>query len=139
MSSAWVHRIGERVLPVLRAIAEDIARQHPDVDVDVWDAPVGSLTELQGHDFGVECMFSDRPPQESDNVALSIGIARLTTRPQLMTLDVCWGHPSGHLEIDLVSSPIDLDDDALERIADALPALADALKIAVARGRPRDY
>jgi hypothetical protein len=137
MSAGWVQRIGDRVLPLLRSIADDIAREHPDVKVHVWDGPVGSLTELQGHDFGVECLFRDRTADESDNVALSINLAHLTTQPKLTSLDVCWGHPSGRLELDVLADWIDLDDAALERIVAELPRLASALKSAVGRGRPR--
>jgi hypothetical protein len=125
------------VLPLLDAIAAELAREHPDVKVHVWNSPVGNLTELQGHDFGVECLFQDRPLDESDNVALTIDIAYLTTHPKLMGLDVCWGHPSGKLEILLLAAPIDLDDSAIERIVAEVPKLASTLKAAVARGRPR--
>ena len=136
MSAGWVQRIGDRVLPLLRSIADDIAREHPDVKVQVWDGPVGSLTELQGHDFGVECLFHDRAADETDTVALSINVAHLTTHPKLTSLDVCWGHPSGTLEIDVLADRIDLDDAALERILAELPRLASALRSAVVRGRP---
>jgi hypothetical protein len=137
VSTDWVDRIGERVLPLLDAIAAELAREHPDVKVHVWSQPVGSLTELQGHDFGVECLFHDRPLDESDNVALTIDIAYLTTHPKLTGLDVCWGHPSGKLELHILAEPIVLDDAAIDRIVAEIPRLASVLKSAVARGRPK--
>ena len=111
------------MLPLLDAIAAELAREHPDVKVHVCNSPVGNLTELQGHDFGVECLFHDRPLDESDNVALTIDIAYLTTHPKLTGLDVCWGHPSGKLEFGVLAEPIDLDDAALEKIFAELPQL----------------
>jgi len=136
MACDWADRIGSRVLPTLCKIAEEIAHEYPQVGVHVRSHPVGSATDFQAHDFSVECVFDAQPPDESDCVALSITIAYLTTRPKLYTLDVCWGHPSGFLEIDLLSDPVDLDDDAIRRIEAALPQLEVALKAAVARGRP---
>ena len=54
---------------------------------------------------------------------------------EVTSLEVCWGHPSGDLELDILSNPIDLNDEALERIVGELPWLQTALKAAVTRGR----
>jgi hypothetical protein len=130
---SWVARLEERLQPHLTAIADELAAEFPSMEISVYGGAVGSLTEWQGHDFGVECVF----PGVADNVALAIEVAQLTTRPQLTGLDVAWGYPSGHFEISLVTDPVDLDDAALARIDAALPELAAALRAAVARGRPR--
>jgi hypothetical protein len=98
MQGEWVARFEAALMPSFHKIADAIARAFPRVKTSVWSSPVGSATPLQGHDMGVECLFLDAPLDVSDNLALSIGLAYLTSRPQLTNADVCWGHPSGCLE-----------------------------------------
>jgi hypothetical protein len=66
------------------------------VQANVFSYPAGSLTEFQAHVIGVSCLLS-KPETESDNVALSVEVAYLTTVPRICA-DVCWGHPYGHVE-----------------------------------------
>jgi hypothetical protein len=136
MSSDWVARLEQRLLPQLGAIADELAAEFPAVDISVYCGPVGNLTEWQGHDFGIDCVFDRAKAEVSDNLALTIDLAHLTTRPQLTGLDVYWGYPDATHELALISDPVDLDDAALDRIEAALPQLVAALRSALARGRP---
>lgn len=136
MKSIWVTRFEAELMPTFRRLAEEISRTYPHVVTEVWSSPVGSTASLQGHIMGVECLVKDAPLDVSDNVALSINLAHLSSRPQLSSADVCWGHPSGYVEADLISEPLDLSEAVVERVKAELPTLEAALKAAVARRIP---
>jgi hypothetical protein len=136
MPNAWVTLFEEQLMQSFRRIAEEIGQAFPQVVTNVWSSPVGSATSLQGHNMGVECLIQDAPLDVADNVALSIDLAYLTSQPQLTGADVCWGHPSGCLEAELTSGPLDLTEAVVEQVKAGLPTLEAALKAAVARGTP---
>jgi hypothetical protein len=73
---------------------------------------------------------------DPDLVDLVVGVKHLTTKPQLEDLYVCWGHPSGHVEVDLLHTPIVLDEAAWRLAEEAIPTLVEALRTAIRRGRP---
>jgi hypothetical protein len=98
---------------------------------------VGSLTNYQGHDLGIDCLLTDATPDQADNVALSVEVRHLTTTP-LMDAAVCWGHPSGHVEAELFPDPVPMSSETLDKLEAHLPILYDAVELALKRGRPPD-
>jgi hypothetical protein len=138
MASPWVTRFEDQLMPTFERIAQEIRQTFPEMTARVWSSPIGSSTEFQGHCMGVDCVFKDAPPEASDCVALTIQLAYLTTRPQLTSADVCWGHPSGHCEEELMSEPLDLSDAVIQQLQANLPTLESALRAAVARRSPGD-
>src|SRR5436309_1898920 len=92
-----VHELEQRFLPGLQKVAAEISAQFPRVKATTWSSPVGSLTDYQGHDLGIDCFLTDANSDESDNLVLSIGVRHLTTTP-LIDASVCWGCPSCHTE-----------------------------------------
>src|SRR5439155_2697312 len=66
-----VEELEKRLLPALQKAADEISRQFPRVKATTWSSPVGSLTDYQGHDLGIDCLFMDATPDQTDNVALS--------------------------------------------------------------------
>ncbi len=136
--SKEVHRIEGRFLPVLEATAEDIRRAFPQVRTSTWSSPTGTLTDYQGHDLGIDCKLPDRPNDKVDNVALFIGVRQLTTTPALSEALVCWGHPSGTIEADLLVEGLPFSEETLLHIEAGLPKLFEALRRALERGKPID-
>jgi hypothetical protein len=124
-----------RFLPALHIIAAEINRRFKNVRADIWSGPVGSLTEFQGHGLGVDCLIYDAPADQPDNIALIIGYEYLATSPKV-NADVCWGHPSGHVEADVFATPLELNEAALAGIEAALPRLSAALIAALEQGHP---
>lgn len=132
-----------RILPLLETAATRLRSEFPTVNIGTESHPVGSLTTLQGHMAAISCLLVEiekRVPDvsraEPDLVDLVVGVKHLTTEPQLADLYVCWGHPSGHVEIDLLPTPIVLDEAAWRLAEDAIPTLIEALRTAIRRGRP---
>jgi hypothetical protein len=109
---------------------------HPDVVVEVWDSPTGSLTAWQGHDVGIDCMFKDRHHDESDNVALSVSLSHLDKAPTIDSADVVWGHPSGHVEASVLQAPVGVSEESFGAVIARLPELCAALERALNRGQP---
>jgi hypothetical protein len=78
--------------------------------------------------------------EAADLVDLVVQIQHLTTQPQLSGLYVCWGHPSGRVELDLLPAPVLLDATGWQLAARSVPVLVEALRNALLRGRPsRDF
>ena len=61
----------------------------PGVQVHSYGGPVGSRTELQGHDVGLEATLPT-----GNSIALNISAAYLTTTPRVLA-DVCWDADAG--------------------------------------------
>jgi hypothetical protein len=132
-----IEEIEERLLPGLRKVAQQITEQFPRVKATVWSSPVGSETEFQGYDIGIDCLLTDAKLDQSDNIALVIGIRHLSTTP-LIDADVCWGHPSGWVEAELFPDPLEVTPEILQEVETRLPVLYEGLRRAVIRGHPPD-
>jgi len=133
-----VQELENRFLSGLQGVAKEIAEQFPGVKAIVWSSPVGSLTDYQGHDLGIDCLLTAAGPDQPDNVALIIGVRHLTTTPLIDRAGVGWGDPSVRVEAELFPEPMEVTTEALQEIETRLPLLYDALKRAVRRGRPPD-
>jgi len=121
----------------LIALFEDLANrvkdQFPNVSARVYSHPVGQATDYQGHSIGVDCLLHDAP--EPDNITLQVCLVHLTTEPKI-SADVCWGHPSGRVEAEFLSEPVDVSDEVVKNLYSDLPRLSENLVEAVQRGRP---
>ncbi len=125
-----------KLLPILQAWAKELQPAYPNVLVQVWDSPVGQLTEWQGHDFGIECLFKDVGTHESDNVSLSIVLSHLDKAPMIESADVVWGHPDGHVEVSIVPAPVSFSEESFGAVLARLPDLFAAPERAVKHGGP---
>jgi len=134
-----VATLERRILPLLEAAAKDLRAAFPTARIRTESSSVGSKTSLQGHHVAISCIVADDLPREKrDLVDLIVGIRHLTTEPELESLYVCWGHPSGHIELELLKEPIRLDEVAWAAAEAAVPRLVNTLRSAVARGQPPD-
>jgi predicted DNA-binding ribbon-helix-helix protein len=131
-----VQELERRFFPFLRKMAEEISRDFSDVIAKVRSCSIGTQTDYQGHSIGVECLFVNANSNQVDNIALSICVRHLLTTPEIDSVDVCWGHPSGHIEAELFPVAVLVDEDALGRLEGGLPELYSALRTAIARGQP---
>jgi hypothetical protein len=144
--SSPVIELERRILPLLRTAASTLRDEFPTVNIGTESHSVGSLTTLQGHMVAISCLLVEpkkRTPDlsrtEPDLVDLVVGVEHLTTEPRLADLYVCWGHPSGHTELDLLPAPITLDEAAWRFAEGAIPALVDAVRTAIRRGQPPEW
>ena len=126
------------LLPVLRDWEQELRREHPDVTTSIYDTPVGSRTDWNGHMIGIECLLKNSRPDLPDNVALSVSLKHLHTAPSLVDADVVWGHPSGYVEGSILPACIEFSRDHLADLIERLPELFTALNQALRRGRPPD-
>lgn len=92
-----VKQIEEMFLPGLNRLASEMRERYPELSFNVWSTAVGTLTEYQGHDVGIECCFQRSSRDVADNVALTINLCHLTSTPRMM-LDVICSEPSCHLD-----------------------------------------
>lgn len=126
------------ILPIFQAWEQELRAEHPDFIIKIWDGPVGKLTDWQGHDIGIECMFTNAAPGSSDNIALTVNLKHLNhPMPLIESADVVWGHPSGCVEASLLTAPVEFSPERLAEVVGRLPDLFAALKQAVRRGRPQ--
>jgi hypothetical protein len=139
MMHPLVEQFEKQFLPELELLASEMRHQHPTLTFNVWRGPVGTLTEQQGYDFGVECLIPRTTPDVSDNVALSMELSDLTATPRLMA-EVGWGHPFGHVEAIFQNNWLtsaewpEASPKTLDELRRAFPKLVQAFKSAVERG-----
>jgi hypothetical protein len=133
-----VRELRTRVQPILQNWGDRLRADHPDVRTNVFDASVGSTTDFQGHVIGIDCLFTSSAADKADNVALEIVLSHLHETPMIVCADVTWGHPSGHVEAELLPNPIEFSQEHLADLIERLPALFVALQGAVRRGHPPD-
>lgn len=130
-----------KFLPPMKRCAAELRRRHPNWQVFIRSAAVGSNTTFQAHSVCIECRLPGQAEDISDNLALDVTFSHLDGRPRLMA-DVCWGHPQGYQELALPFSgtsseqwPL-LNEQTLAQVESLLPDLFLALGNAMARGRP---
>jgi hypothetical protein len=133
-----VAELEEKLLRTFYDWASRLSAECQSVKADVYSHSVGSLTEYQGHSIGIDCLLIGTPDDRPDNVALSVELQRLTTSP-LIDADVCWGHPSGHVEAEFSFNPQEVSETVLRDLYADLPRLYDALLSAAKRGKPSDW
>ena len=133
MSNPIVEELERRFLPAFRTVAERLRHEFPGIRITTWSSPTGSATSYQGHDLGIDCLFPDAPSDQSDNVALYIGVMHLTTEPKLCDATVCWGAGAGEgcHGTDLFDSRIPYSAAALDQVEAGLPLLYEALASAL--------
>jgi len=135
-----VQDLETRFLPRLEGHAEAVRRDFPNVDIGVYCWSVGSLTDHEGHDIGIDCLIAGVPNDRPDNVALTIEVMHLTTEPKIFGADVVWGHPSGTIEAELFDSdPVPYSEANIAAVEEGLDDLVAALREALKRGRPHDW
>jgi hypothetical protein len=141
-----VLELERRFMRRLEAAAASLRNEFPNVHVRTKSHPVGGATDLHGHIVAISCLLTAREARapdlariEPDLVDLVIGVQHLTTEPELAELYVCWGHPSGHIELESLEKPIPLDEAAWQLADESVPALVDALRTAIQRGQPPDW
>ncbi len=124
----------------LEDYAKAIRREFPNVEVEMWSSPVGSLTDYQGHDIGINCSIADVPTDRPNNVALIIEVMHLTTEPKFSGAAVVWGHPSGTVEAALLDRDlVPYSEASITIVEKGLDDLAAALRKAMRRGAPSDW
>jgi hypothetical protein len=127
-----VQTLEERFLNRFRDDAAQLEMDFVQVRATARSYSVGSLTPFQGHTISLECFFPAASPEESDNVAICIGVKHLKTEPMLCNASVEWGEPGG-TELDLLEEPLPCSPEAIGIIEAAIPQLFEALRFAVSR------
>ena len=136
-----VTQIEELFLPDVQRLASEMQLRHPSLRFNVWHGAVGSQTDYQEYDLGVECCFPRVDSNVPDSVALMVDVCHLTSVPKLMA-DVVWGHPSGHSEAafrddwQMSKEWPEATQEVLEELRTKFPQLVQAFRAAVERGRP---
>lgn len=132
-----VKKLEEKLLPEFEKIAEQINRTIPNVKASIYANAVGSLTQYQGYDFGIECLLEDALDSEPDYVVLDVSLGYLTTTPRICAdvgRDASFRDWSGRFP----DEGIVVSDDVLEDLYKYLPKLYEALFKALKRRKPGD-
>jgi hypothetical protein len=133
-----MQELRDRLSVPLDALRVEVAREFPDVRVTLVSGPVGSAGPRPGFHIGLSCLLPDVAASQPDLVDLVVSLTEVSTTPRIVSADVCWGHPSGRIELEVFSEPVDLTEEALATLEQELPRLGSALKAALRRGRPSD-
>jgi hypothetical protein len=131
-----VSQLRAGLLPILQAWEQELSREYLDVTTRIYDGPVGKLTDWNGHDIGIECLFKNAARELPDHLALSISLKHLHKMPSIDSAYVVWGHPGGNIEASVLPTPVEFSPDRLVELIEQLPELFTALKQAIRRGRP---
>lgn len=131
----WNSELKNRLDGPLRAIASDVAHEIPGVKAHSY---VRHYSGAGGSDFEavVSCILTD--VDEPDALDLVIRIEGISATPRIVTADVCWGHPSGFVELELFPEPVELSERSLSDLVNALSSLKAALVAALVRRRRQD-
>ena len=139
-----VKKLEEKLLPEFEKVAAKIREEIPNILITVYSGEVGSATQFQGYDFGMDCIFTNASDDETDNVALDVCLGYLTTKPRICA-GVGWGHPSGKNEAEFMNwsgsfpdEGIEVSEKVLEDLYKDLPRLYEALFEALKRRKPAD-
>jgi hypothetical protein len=125
--------------PLFESARNDLALEYPSVEVRKWSSSIGRLTEYDGYDIGIECVFSDARPEESNCVSASVGVWHLSTTPEFNSFGVDWcsgASPTSSAE--LLSSPIPFEKASTTELAARVPELLSHLRTAVTKWITRD-
>jgi hypothetical protein len=120
--------------PILQVWERELEAEHPGMTISICDCPVGSGTDWNGHNIGIECMFNEAVPDSPDSLALLVSLKHLHKVPEIISADVVWGH--GPIEASALPACIEFSPDQLAELLKRLPELFIAFKQAIGRGRP---
>lgn len=128
-----VRKLEDTFLTELRLLSEKFRTRYPDYSFNVWSSPVGSLTPLQGHNLGLECIFPDTEKWQADCVAIIIGVAHLTTEPVFQEAGVGWGagETPSFKGMDLIENSPPFTDESLAQIHSQFGTLSEAFEKAI--------
>ena len=138
-----VNKLEGKLLVPFEALADRLTNEFQNVQARAYSVPEGSLTEYQGHGLYVDCLFTDAFDDETDNVALTVSLAYLTTTPRI-NAGVCWGHPKAYIEASFCPECLssedwpEVSDEVLDRLYADIPRLSAALIDAVKRRKSGD-
>jgi hypothetical protein len=125
--------------PQLRMTALALNESLSPAKVSTFAGSVGSATTYHGYQFGIECSFPNVVNEGPDNVAFAVSACHLDGRPRL-TADVCWGHPSGHVEATLSEGSSEqwpyASEERIGEVLSSVPRLLVVFANAARRGHP---
>ena len=130
----------ERVFaPLFASARHALVDEYPELECRSWSSSTGALTSYDGYDIGIECIFSDARPEETNCVAASVGVWHLSTTPEFNSFGVNWcSGASPASSVDLLRSPLPFERAALFQLVHRLPELIGHLRAAVAAWVSRD-
>jgi len=93
-----IENLESELMPEFEAVAAHLSSFFPSVDISTESRFTGPSESPTYWGMGISCYFRNASPQQVDLVALSLDIAHLQTTPTI-NADICWGHPSGYIEM----------------------------------------
>ena len=127
-----IQELEARLMPLLEEMGHNLWEQLPSTSVCVYSRP-----SYRGRGFFIDCVVGGLPPKDVDNVALTIDTSDWKTTPRI-NADICWGHPSRHLEAEVFEEPQPLTEESVQFVLEQLPRLYAALYKALERRAPPD-
>lgn len=104
-------------LPLCQSIVDRLSKIYPQYDFTTWSSSTGSLTEYQGYDVGVECVFPQAKDNQANCVAITIGVKHLKSIPVICEASVGWGagcDPDVGMEV--IDEPIHATKEAIDNL-----------------------
>ena len=129
---AIVSQLEATFLPLLNQAIGELTRDFPRLVFRVWSSSTGSETSYQGHDLGIECKFPDAQSEETNCVAMEVGIWHIAASPEFNSFGVVWCHGNAPSDSDeLLDRPIPVSPQSLSQLATAFPNLEAAFRRAI--------
>src|SRR5690349_15049583 len=117
-----VENLEANLLTPFHELAQSLVEQHPSLNVNVYSRDAGAPDINPVHIIVIDCLLTDMPYDQPDNIGLVVEISHLDAQPQI-NADVCWGHPSGYVEAEFSAAPVDVSDRVLNELYADMPRL----------------
>lgn len=141
----FMHPLVEQVeslfLHELERLAADLRKRFSAFQFNVYRGPVGDLTEYQGYDVGLECIFPSASSGGSENISLSVDLCHLTSKPKVMARAEGGKESSTFFRDNWSTSTdwLEATPETLRDLAENFPRISKAFEAAVQRAAsPRD-
>lgn len=111
------------LLPLLAELLEGFSNKYPSWKASLVDSSLGDGTIYQAQLLGLSCLARDNAVQP-DLLDLTV-VIDLTSTPTITSADLVWG--DGRIVAELLSGPVALNVEQLDRVSRGLSTLVEAM------------
>jgi hypothetical protein len=131
----WLVALENQLRQSWAPVCDELQSIAPTARVSVSSNTWGQATGANGYSIHLCCFWPSRRADEVDDVTLSLSFLHVDSTPSV-SMDVCWGHPSGFVEAEMADTWVPFSDEVTARLFEEMPRLSDSLRNAIRRGKP---
>ena len=93
-----IEYLESEIMPEFKTVAARLAGSLPSLTVSTESHYAGHPEDRAFWGMYISCLFREATQEQIDLVDLCLEVANLQATPTV-NADMCWGHPSGHIEM----------------------------------------